>query len=169
MHDDNPHSRSLRHGRYSEPGRIYFITSSSERRARIFEKSEHAIVLLKECKLQQEKGDCESLAIVVMPDHFHWLLRLGKGRTLQQIVGSMKGRSAKRINELRSNQGQIWQAGFHDHAIRRDEDLEAAATYLIHNPVRAGIVDNFHEYPFWSSIWHDRNCRKAFRPETSRG
>ena len=114
------------------------------------------MILLEESEYQQQIGDCTSLAVVVMPDHFHWLLTLGDGRTLQQIVGSLKGRSARHINNMRGVMERFWQPWFHDHGIRADEDLKSMAEYLLHNPVRAGLVKRFEDYPFWTSVWHCR-------------
>ena len=150
------HSKDLRKGRYSEAGQIYFITSSCKDRRPIFQERVNALILLQECEYQQQAGDCKSLAIVVMPDHFHWMLELQEGRTLQQIVGSMKGRSARHINGVRGRTGRIWQPGFHDHALRTDESLRATAEYLLHNPVRAGLASQFVDYPYWRSVWHSR-------------
>ena len=147
---------NIRKGRYSEPGRIYFITSCCDSRRPLFKERLYALILLRESEHQQEIGDCASLAIVVMPDHFHWVLKLGESRSLQQIVGSIKGRSARQINQLRGVRGSVWQPGFHDHGVRTDEDLKAMAEYLLHNPVRAGLVNRFVDYPYWKSIWHVR-------------
>ena len=75
---------------------------------------------------------------------------------MQQIVGSLKGRSARQINNMRGMMERFWQPGFHDHGIRTDEDLKLMAEYLLHNPVRAGLVKQFEDYPFWTSVWHSR-------------
>ena len=48
---------------------------------------------------------------------------------------------------------KVWQKGFHDHAIRRDEDIKAVARYIIANPLRAGMVDRIGDYPFWDAVW----------------
>jgi hypothetical protein len=47
----------------------------------------------------------------------------------------------------------MWQKGFHDRAIRREEDLRAVARYIIANPLRAGLVRRVHDYPLWDAIW----------------
>ncbi|NOR36460.1 MAG: IS200/IS605 family transposase [Woeseiaceae bacterium] len=120
---------------------------------------EPALIVMEEVRLQEGGGDCTSLALVVMPDHIYWLVQLGAGRSLQQIMNSLKGRSAYRINLERSGRQQVWQAGFHDHAIRREEDLESAARYLIQNPVRTGLVERLDQYPFWESVYHDKSHR----------
>ena len=152
----SPKSRTLRKGRHSEAGRIYLITSSCNGRFSLFRDSVLASILIEETRHQEDEGGCNSLAFVAMPDHFHWLVQLAGKRTLQEIVGSLKGRSARRINLVRGISDRVWQAGFHDHALRVEEDIENIANYLLLNPVRAGLVADVDEYPHWYSIWHDR-------------
>ena len=85
---------------------------------------------------------------VVMPDHFHMVAgRLEKA--LWKIMHSLKGYSAKRINAAWGRSGMVWQRGYHDHAVRKDEDLNEIIRYCLNNPVRAGLVVNFHDYPHW--------------------
>jgi REP element-mobilizing transposase RayT len=98
----------------------------------------------------------ENLAHVVMPDHIHWLMQLCAPISLDKIVGRLKGRSARQINLARKYSEPVWQRGFHDHALRSEEAIEDVATYLIYNPVRAGLVSDVNDYPYWQSIWHSR-------------
>ena len=156
MRTCSPKSRALRIGRYSEAGRIYFITSSCNGRLSLFRDYVLASILIEETKHQEEIGACNSLAFVAMPDHFHWLMQVTGKRTLQEIVGSLKGRSSRKINLVRGTSARVWQAGFHDHALRVEEDIENIANYLLFNPVRAGLVADIDEYPHWYSVWHDR-------------
>lgn len=37
--------------------------------------------------------------------------------------------------------------------MRREDDLRAAARYIIMNPVRAGLVEKVGDYPLWDAIW----------------
>jgi len=91
-----------------------------------------------------------------MPDHFHWLVQLADEVSLSEVVRLLKGRSARVLNQGRVSAKRTWQPGFHDHAVRREEDIEALANYLIQNPLRAGLVDSRDEYPYWWSVWHPR-------------
>ena len=45
------------------------------------------------------------------------------------------------------------QDGYHDHALRQEEDLRAVARYIIANPVRAGLVERIGDYPHWDAAW----------------
>ena len=156
MRKPTPHSADLRKGRRSEQGRIYFITTSCYRRRRIFSESGLALIVIDEFKRRAAEGHCQSLAYVVMPDHIHWLVKLNGETKLHQLLKIVKGHSARRINLARSTTAAVWQCGYHDHALRADEDIEAVANYLIQNPLRAGLVGDVNEYPFWDSIWHGR-------------
>jgi len=44
--------------------------------------------------------------------------------------------------------GQVWQRSFWDHFLRSDEPLEHACIYVLNNPVRAGMVEDWRKYPF---------------------
>ena len=154
------HSRNLRAGRYSEPGRIYFVTSTCLNRQQHFSSPANARILSEEFNLLGVRSDCVTLAYVVMPDHFHWLVQLDRETTLQEVVRKLKGRSARRIGKLKFAAARVWQSGFHDHAVRKEEDLENLANYLIQNPLRAGLVSDVDDYPYWYSAWHKRTtCR----------
>ncbi|BAU72594.1 Transposase [Metapseudomonas furukawaii] len=57
------------------------------------------------------------------------------------------------MNALRNRSGRLWQKGFHDHALRSDEDVKTVARYVVANPLRAGLVERLADYPFWNAIW----------------
>ncbi len=88
-----------------------------------------------------------------MPDHLHWLLELDGGVSLSQLVSSVKSHSAKKVNQRRGRTGSVWQDGFHDHAVRREEDLRNLARYVVMNPVRAGLVGSIRGYALWDACW----------------
>lgn len=108
---------------------------------------------------QQLAGNVESLAFVVMPDHLHWLLVLQGNRTLSDLMRSIKGRSANLISKkgrqagLPVGVGNLWQDGFHDHALRQEEDVKSVARYVVANPLRAGLVSKIGDYPLWDAKW----------------
>ena len=87
-----------------------------------------------------------------MPDHFHWLIGLHSA-TLSSLMQRVKSRSAIAINKHLLSEGQVWQKGFHDHALRRDEDSLNTARYVIANPLRAGLAKHLADYPLWDSAW----------------
>ena len=95
----------------------------------------------------------KTYGFVVMPDHVHWLFELRSDRTLSQVVRSLKGRSSRHVNEARNATGAVWQPGFHDRALRRTESLREVGYYIVNNPVRAGLVTCYSEYPLLYAEW----------------
>ncbi len=142
-----PHAKDLRKGRVSETGRIYLITAVTLGRKPVFSDFHAARNLIHVLRAEHETGCAKTLAFVVMPDHWHWLMELGAGVSLSRVVGRIKSVASHRLG------GGIWQPGFHDHALRKDEDLAATARYVVANPLRKGLVSNIGDYPHWDAIW----------------
>ena len=73
-------------------------------------------------------------------------------RNLRKGRASIKNQHYQ-INKLLKKKGPFWQPQYYDHAVRHDEDLIEVVLYTIRNPVRAGLVKDFHDYPFWYCRW----------------
>ncbi|KPU61391.1 transposase IS200 like family protein [Pseudomonas fluorescens] len=146
------HSNQLRAGRHSQSGQIYLLTAVTHRREPVFSDWRAGRLVVDQFRLAKTEGRAESLAWVVMPDHFHWLVEL-QNSTLPELMLATKSRSAREINTYLGRSGKFWQKGFHDRAIRREENLLTVARYIIANPLRAGLVRRVHNYPLWDAIW----------------
>lgn len=126
---------------------MYLVTTVTRDRVPVFHDLFKARWLVRTMKETQARGLAETLAYVVMPEHTHWLMRLGEIKALSEVVGGVKSVSAHRVG------GRVWQAGFHDHALSREEDLAGLARYVVANPLRAGLVKRLREYPHWDAVW----------------
>ena len=146
------HSR-LRAGRRSLANQVYHVSSATVDRRTYFNDLECGRLVVHAMRREHEAGHADTLAFVIMPDHFHWLLALSGSRSLSGCVNTVKSFSARAINRLLGRQGQAWQTGFYDRAIRRDEDLLGVARYIIANPLRAGIVKSVRDYAVWDATW----------------
>jgi len=135
------------------PHQAYHVTACTEARRPIFRDFACARLLVAEMRRLHEEEVLGSLAWVIMPDHLHWLFQLYEGETLSSIVKRVKARSSLAIGRHIESGGPIWQRGFHDHAIRRDEDMLVVARYIVANPLRAGLVKHLGDYPLWDAIW----------------
>jgi REP element-mobilizing transposase RayT len=142
----------LRTGRFSAPGQIYLVTTVVQNRDPVFRDFMQGRLVVDALKKAQEEELVLSLAWVVMPDHLHWLFEL-KNNTLTCIMARTKSRITLALNRSLERDGSLWQHGFHDRAIRRDEDLPAVARYIVANPLRAGLVEKIGDYPLWDAVW----------------
>ena len=145
-------SHRLRIGRYAEQNRIYLLTANTLKREPVFRDYTLGRMVVQQFKQAQEQGFADSLAFVVMPDHFHWLIQLQRG-SLGQLMCQTKSLSTRSINAVTGRTGSLWQQSFHDHAVRREEDLVKLARYVVANPLRAGLVEKLGDYPLWDAIW----------------
>jgi len=146
-------TRALRRGRRSLANQPYHVITGTRHRDRVFADFRNGRMVVRALRHEQQFGHCKTLAYVLMPDHLHWLMVLQHGASLSTRVNAVKSASARAINEIRHRRGAIWQKGFYDRALRRDDDLYETAKYIIENPVRAGIVESVRDYPHWDSIW----------------
>jgi REP element-mobilizing transposase RayT len=151
--DPSRGTRALRRGRVSEPARVYVVTAVCARRFPWFASWEAAREVGALHIDPSAFPDVEVLAWVLMPDHWHALLTLRAEASLSAAVQRFKSLSARRANGVIGRSGAVWQRGFHDRALRRDEDLRSAGRYLVANPIRAGLVRRAGDCPFWDCVW----------------
>ena len=154
MSTDGPHARNLRGGRISMARGAYHIIFRTYGQRPLFRDLHLGRIVVAGMRWQDETRRTSTLAFVVMPDHVHWLFTLGPDATLPDVMSRLKGFTARRINaSIGCTGSQVWQAGFFDHAVRRDEDLRAIARYIVANPLRAGIVTSLGDYALWDARW----------------
>lgn len=144
---EKPHSKDLRKGRFSEPGRIYVITTVTSRRQPLFQDFLAARTLIQVMMEHERAGFAATLCFVVMPDHLHWMIQLGEMKNLGETVQALKSLTSRKIGR------PVFQKGYYDHAVRKEEDVKNLARYIVANPLRAGLVGNINDYPHWDAVW----------------
>ncbi|SED64376.1 REP element-mobilizing transposase RayT [Pseudomonas frederiksbergensis] len=142
----------VRLGRFSESGRIYLLTVVVDQRQPFFVDWQLGRLVVRELRQAQEEGWGDFLTWVVMPDHMHCLVQL-RDKTLAELMCRIKSRSSLAVNQALGRRGRMWQKGYHDRAVRREDDVKALARYVVANPIRAGLVTRVHDYPLWDACW----------------
>ena len=66
--------------------------------------------------------------------------------TLSSIMQSLKGYTARKVNSLLGRNGSLWQHESYDHVIRDENEWRRIITYVLNNPVKAGLVDTWEEW-----------------------
>jgi len=64
---------------------------------------------------------------------------------LSRIMHSLKGSSARECNLILSRAGQFWEHESFDHFVR-DGKFFATISYVLNNPVKAGLVKDWQEW-----------------------
>jgi putative transposase len=145
-------SHRLRIGRYAEQNRIYLLTANTLGREPVFSEPSLGRLVVHQFRQAQDEGLADTLAWVVMPDHFHWLIDLKRG-SLSELMQKTKSLSTRAVNMTSGRKGSLWQPGFHDRALRREENLVKMARYVVANPLRAGLVGKLGDYSLWDAVW----------------
>ena len=66
-----------------------------------------------------------------------------------KILESLKKYTSLRTNRILQRSGSFWQHESYDHVIRDDDELENTLWYILLNPVKAGLVNNWTKWR-WS-------------------
>ena len=144
---EKPHGKNLRKGRVSLPNHAYLVTIVTAHREPFFTSFTQARIAVQCFHDKNVARHAQTLAFVVMPDHVHWLLQLEGNGSLSGVVRLYKSKVSFSLRQ------RIWQRGFHDHALREEDDVRDIARYIIANPLRAGLAERVGEYPYWDAIW----------------
>jgi REP element-mobilizing transposase RayT len=137
----------------SLPGQTYLVTIVTFGRIRWFGEWEAARCACRSLTDARGWRDSRLLAWVLMPDHWHGLVTLGEGESLERLINRLKSHSARVVRRECGIRERIWSDGFHDRALRSEDDMLRVARYLVLNPFRAGLVGRIGDYPYWDAIW----------------
>jgi len=168
-----PSSHLLRKGRFGGVNAVALVTKCGHLGRDADLAADPVALAIVSCLLTaRDAGRCYLLAWCVMPDHIHILLaprdrdtsrglspvgapssgRLRRGRLspLSRCIADWASSATHLVNKVTGARGSLWQEGFHDHAVRRDERISDIVDYVHQNPVRRGLVERAEDWP-WSS------------------
>jgi REP element-mobilizing transposase RayT len=98
------------------------------------------------------------MAYCIMPNHVHLLIesisnRLGhRGKSAKYPVTDalrlLKGSTARACNVKLNRYGQFWNHESYDHYVRDEQELERIIKYILYNPVKAELVEDWQKWQF---------------------
>lgn len=100
-------------------------------------------------------------AVTVLSNHMHLLMRSGEGRSGELLadLGQYKSYVARQANEMLGRTGSFWAREGFDHWCRDEAKVIGVARYICENPVKAGLVKGWADWP-WT------RCAEWLRPES---
>ena len=136
---------------YRRSGTIFSVTIGTNPRQDVFLDLEFGKECIDILKMLSERTKNPVFAYCMMPDHAHLLVGVEKSSPLSSFVGAWKSLcyQARRRRGLLS---KFWQYSYYDRALRSDDDVRAAASYILNNPVRRKLVETFSDYPLCGSF-----------------
>ena len=177
------------HRTYS-PGELQFITSSTYRRARVFRSPRFCQCFVERLEEVRQNMNCLFIGWVLMPEHFHLLLKPQSAESTPVVIKELKEETARRIlKALRENQQypwcqkmlarlrlpptvhdeshfRLWNRRFHPFDVYSEEKRREKLNYMHNNPVKRGLVSSPGDWP-WSNwrfyFLHDASALRMDR------
>lgn len=103
------------------------------------------------------------IAYCIMPNHVHIIIdtqkqldKLAPNEPVTDdnyvqvfpMMSRLKNDTAAKANEHLNLNSYFWQRDNYDHYIRSEQELQNIITYVLHNPVKAGLVENWEQWEF---------------------
>ena len=107
-------------------------------------------LIVVDCVRRRALSDYLLHSWVVMPNHVHLLMT--PKIALSEIIRRLKGASAREANKSLGLLGTFWQEESYDHLVRSEVEFGRIESYILENPVKAGLVRSAEEFR-WSSSY----------------
>ena len=162
----DPHKghAALRRGRVSIPGAEYFLTVCTEGRRPGLSVPVMAEAIIAEARRMEDDATWQLRCLVVMSDHIHLLVVLGRRLTLGKCVARLKAKTGARLKAG----DLVWERDFYDHHLRPDEQSLDLFLYIYLNPYRAGFCSRSDRWPWYYCRAEDwkwfKDCLQDERP-----
>ena len=151
---------------------FFFVTTTVIEHANVFAEDKYCDILIDQLKRWQVHFQFAILGYVIMPSHFHWIVRLElKCGTISDIMREIKVHAAWAITDELERDGrkelcalfegsgkrfedqrrQFWMKRFDDQVIRNQRMFMAKLLYIHNNPVKAGLVERAEQYKYSSA------------------
>ena len=134
---------ALRRGRISIPLATYFLTICTDK-DRVGAHHTACIETIRATILALgADGSIAHRMAVVMPDHMHWLFRLGERLTFSRVLARFKAKTKGAL----AVQSLKWQENAFEHHLRPGENVWPILHYMFMNPYRAGLAQPDERWP----------------------
>jgi REP-associated tyrosine transposase len=143
---------------------IYFVTMCVKDRRNVLARQE-IFDAIKAVIAQLRKWYV--LAVVIMPDHVHWVVSPVGDRDLS--VGDFSHGFKRMLRKCLATQPWEWQRGCFDRLLRSDENLRSKWIYVKDNPVRHGLARRAEDWPYYLDFINETDTGSCQLPLQFKG
>ncbi len=136
--------------RYYIPNAVVFITGVTRDRIFYLEADDDIKLFWETLRQVQKIHPFHLMAYVILPDHFHWLMRVvDESGDFSTVLHSIKRNYTFNFKKAHGVTAalSLWQERFWDHIIRDEHDLNNHFDYIHWNPVKHGYVQRPEGWP----------------------
>lgn len=143
---------------YADSTYAYFVTLDTKVKQVADDQSVNPLAPFTSCRalgqqandsllFYRAQGKLLIFAYCIMPNHAHVLTSPQGGANLSTLLGSYES-YVTRLSWEHGVIGKLWQRSFYDHILRKHDDAQSIITYILDNPVRAGLVAHWQDWPW---------------------
>jgi putative transposase len=132
------------------PDGIYHVTSRGVAQSAIFRSDDDRVFFLRLFASVVDRWQWEVHAFCLMGNHYHLVLETSQPH-LSGGMQSLNWRYAEAFNDTYLRSGHLFGARFASYVIADEDYLANACTYVVHNPVRAGLCERGADWPWAAS------------------
>jgi putative transposase len=135
-------------------------THTYHNRTPAFSNQEVAKVAQAVIRDYRDKGYYWLPTYCIMPDHIHLLIiPVSPDRHVSRIVATLKNAINLALRRLGKRGRRQW--GYYDRILRDSERIHKVAEYILMNPVRKGLVDDYRHWPLAYYIGRHQDSEKS--------
>jgi putative transposase len=128
---------------------LYFITIATFKKHNYFIDGSTVNLILPILSATSASNGFKIIVYCFMPDHLHLLIAGSDNSSLPEFIKIFKQKSGYLYRKIQHR--QLWQRSYYDHVLRKEENVGGIARYILHNPVRKDLVDDYKHYEFCGS------------------
>lgn len=138
--------------RHADPAQIaatertFFVTASTWGKRSLLQTNRAAELFIRTLRDYRRQQKYLLHEFVVMPDHFHALITVAPGMTVERAVQFVKGGFAFRAGKALGFKAPVWQKGFSEIRVFEWEAFENQTKYIWNNPVVAYLAERAEDY-----------------------
>jgi REP element-mobilizing transposase RayT len=146
----------MRKRRVLKEGALYHVISRANRKEMILKPNEIKELFLQTVARAKKKYSFVLENFCIMENHFHFLIRPGKGESLSRIMHWIKFVFAIKYNQKMGLTGHVWGDRFFSRIVNGFRQFLAAFIYIDLNPVVSGLVKRIEDWCHCGSAHHRR-------------
>jgi putative transposase len=128
--------------------RVFFVTTTTSMARRLLQSERNALLLIDVLRSNVAAGKFQMHDFVIMPNHMHLLMTLPNDVSVEKAMQLVKGGFSYRLKRELGFQGEVWQRGFSEVRIIDGQSFLQHRSYIVQNPVKAGLVDRAEQWPY---------------------
>jgi putative transposase len=154
-----------RTARASVGGMCYHVLNRGNGQARVFHKVGDYAAFVDLMAAANERLPLRILGYVLMPNHFHLVLRPRDDGDLSRWMQWLLTSHVRRYHRHYQGSGHVWQGRFKAFPIEQDEHLLTVLRYVERNPLRANLVERAEQWAWSSLAWRATGKRPGMLAE----